>query len=151
MLCASGRVAPSIRRKALFDCGESCPLERTVSRAFFSSHARHFSLTNDACTNREIGENRLFGNRGFSRPLTPAQTRASRLRRVDAPDAQIAVRELEGIGRHVGFSRTALSVFSFVFGFRFLSVFLAWKNRELQIFMKARCRSFAPIGAKFEG
>jgi hypothetical protein len=44
-------------------------------------------------------------------------------RRVDAPDAPIAVRELEGIGRHVGFSRTALSVFSFVFVFRFFFVF----------------------------
>ena len=29
--------------------------------------------------------------------------------------------------------------------------FLALKNRNLQIFRNARCRSFAPIGAKFEG
>ena len=28
---------------------------------------------------------------------------------------------------------------------------LASKNRKLQIFRNARCRSFAPIGAKFEG
>ena len=52
----------------------------TVSRAFFLSflsRVRHFSLTDDACTNREIGENRLFPNRGFSRTLTTAQTRAN--------------------------------------------------------------------------
>ena len=29
--------------------------------------------------------------------------------------------------------------------------FSASKNRNLQIFRNARCRSFAPIGAKFEG
>ena len=29
--------------------------------------------------------------------------------------------------------------------------FSASKNRKLQIFRNARCRSFAPIGAKFEG
>ena len=29
--------------------------------------------------------------------------------------------------------------------------FLASKNRKLKIFQNARCRSFAPIGAKFGG
>ena len=29
-------------------------------------------------------------------------------------------------------------------------IVLASKNRKLQIFRNARCRSFAPIGAKFE-